>query len=602
MPPITPNIVLPPQAVGLTSIELKAISVPQSLLFLLSIEYDMFLCITTSGIKKPFTLTLNQKLAPTYRFLLENGAKRFGLSVVHGESSSTIVSDGTSGKMPLLRYVDYIPGSLHVDELLDCFGVNTKALPRQAKPLANNNDGTASYEACFTDYSPYSNDDAFHDVHGCGFYLTLDMGLSLATHSHLLQVTFREDPIASSAGKKNGRAVSPPAAANGSAYAASLAAFLKFSGWEKLDLRFEDESKKYAVIVLPSTQDANDLLEKYENEESDNEVDDMADATIATAAAFRVPFHIRPIASTVSVPYIEDSVLRKLRAQHWPKIEAFWNTKCAVSKNTIAISNLYEGVTLEEVLKLFNGSVISASMAEDESPQKRRRVFVTFATSDDTKDALTLDGKNTHGKSLKIHAAPPYVDISRRGKIIATKGMGITALLSKKGSISVSASPAGGEQLKTPGGLNAAAKEFVPKFAMGPPTPSNATPVGGIGMNGSFSLPPPYTGGGSPLAAGAAAIPPPPAYGGVSPIAGAALPPAYGGPVGAPAISPIGGTNPAFPAAGGSCAPPSYSLPPPYAPGAAGTSSPSMGSAKPLPPPPAYVPSPVNKTPATPVS
>lgn len=556
--------------VALSPMELKAISVPQSLLFLLSFEYDIFLCLTTVGVKNSFKLSINTPLAPSYRLLLESGAKRFGLTATHTADESIISSDGKNARMPLLRYVDYIPGGLHVDELLNCFGVNTKALPRKAKPASNVTKESAVFEACFINYGPYVSDEALHDVHGAGYYQTLDQGLSLATHAHLLHITFGADPKAknTSAGQ----------------YAPALRSFLTFSGWEKLDLRFEDETKSSAVLVLPSTQDANDLMEKYENEESDNEVEDLLDLTKATAALYRLNFHMRPVAPTVSVPYIEDATLRRLRSQHWDKIEAFWK-KCPVSANTVTVANLYEGVTLEEVLKLFgSATILAASMTEDDSPQKRRRVFITFGSSDEAREALGLDGKNTHGKSLRIHPTPPYIDASRRGKAIASKNI----IPPTPGLAVPSPSPAGHDPLAKSPGLNVTAKEFVPKFAMG---------------GGAFALPPPYTGapGGSPPPV--SSLPPaytgnttpsappaaPPAYT-VSPSATAALPPAYT-PVRPADVSPITSHD------SSGTIPPTYALPPPYAPKQPPPPHPMTA------PPPAYVPSPSSsRTPESPMS
>eukprot|EP00744_Colponema_vietnamica_P005990 GILI01008725.1.p1 GENE.GILI01008725.1~~GILI01008725.1.p1 ORF type:complete len:571 (+),score=107.44 GILI01008725.1:47-1714(+) len=552
--------------------ELKAISVPQSLLFLLSFEYDIFLCLTTVGIKNGFRLVINTALAPSYRLLLESGAKRFGLTVTHGVGESVISSDGRSARMPLLRYVDYIPGGLHVDELLNSFGVDIKMLPRKAKSASNVTKESSVFEACFIDYSPYVSDEALHDVHGCGFYQTLDRGLSLATHAHLLHVTFGADPKAknTSAGQ----------------YAPALRSFLIFSGWEKLDLRFEDDSKQSAVVVLPSTQDSNDLMEKYENEESDNEVEDLLDLTVATAALFRLNFHMRPVAPTVSVPYIEDATLRRLRGQYWTMIEAFWK-QCHINSNTVVVSNLYDTASLDEILKLFGtATVLSASMTEDESPSKRRRVFVTFGSSDEAKEALGLDGKNTHGKSLRIHAAPPYIDTARRGKAVASRAVGVPALVPQTPALTVpSPSPAGHDPLIKSPGLNVTAKEFVPKFAIG---------------SGTFTLPPPYLGGSPALTT----APLPPAYSGtttpsappaappaytVSPAATAALPPSY-----TPAPATRNSESPINSHDSSGTMPPTYSLPPPYA----RMPPPPHPLAA---PPPAYTPSPSN-TPESPMS
>jgi hypothetical protein len=400
---------------GLDSLELKALSVPSSLRFLLGIEYDVVLCVNEVGTRRPFRLHF-PVFATTFRKLLTLCATRFGLECDHSESESVL--RGTA-VMPLLRYADYLPGALHVKEILECLQVEpaTKAKrwqPPSSSPSSggaaeakesgiNNNSTTTTgnaggyaneFEASFIDYSEFSSDSSLEDVHGLGFYLMLDYGLSLATHSHLVGIRFHKDWDAKEA----------------------LREFQSFSGWEAFDLRFLDEQRRQegGVIVMPSSQDACDLLEKYEDEDSDDEGD-------------MLPFILRPVSPLVPVPSLEDSALRKLRDQHWAEVEKHWS-HLPRTLNTVVVYNLYDGATLGEILSFFEPlPVVASEFVEDDAPSHRRRAFITFANLEATRKALDVDGKNTRGCTLRVQVSPPYISPSRRGHEVKAERPATTA-------------------------------------------------------------------------------------------------------------------------------------------------------------------------------
>lgn len=385
---------------SLNSFELKALSIPTSLRFLLGAEYDIFLCLSGSP-KRPFEIFF-PLFAPTYRRLLASCARKFHLECRHDEHRSVISG---SGRLPMLRYADFLPGSLHVDEVLACLGVCPIARPRNNVGQESSSAATTieTIQASFISYEEYRSDESLLDVHGIGFYLCIEYGLSLATHSHLVRILFRRDRVEPQDGKNN-HGTSLTKRVN---WMDAVGEFQKFSGWSKFDLRFDDDSKMSGVVVLPSAQDALDLFEKYEDEETDDEDDPL-------------PFQLRPIASSVPVPTMEDAPLRKLRGQHWEHVVDFWK-RFPKTSNTIVVSNLFNKATIDDVINLFDGLVIiSLQLVEDESPHRRRRAYVTFSDSNGARKALGLDSKNTHGKALRIAVSPPFIDVQRRGCVIAS--------------------------------------------------------------------------------------------------------------------------------------------------------------------------------------
>lgn len=354
---------------GLTTVELKALSVPSSLRFLLGVEYDIVLCVTEIGSQRGFTLTF-PRFSEIYRALLSLCAQRFSLQCDHLEDGSVL-----SGVvvMPLLRYADYLPDALHVEELLAFLQVEParhaqrRTLPplcasrcasggvaavKEEKPSAvlsrcesatkfdlttgrshsgrsHSSASTATthgedakvsstvaaamlanqFDASFLDYGEYASESENGAVPGLGFYLMHDSGLSLATHSHLVMIHFHKGWTA----------------------AAALQEFQEFSGHQTFDLRFADDHNHSAggLIVMPSLQDAYDLFDRYEDEDSDDEGD-------------LLPFILRPVCPLVAVPSIEDTYLRRMREKYWSTIEQFWE-RFPSTRHCLVLSNLPPG-------------------------------------------------------------------------------------------------------------------------------------------------------------------------------------------------------------------------------------------------------------------
>ena len=417
---------------GLDQLELRALSMPSTLLFLLGVEYDIFLCVTRVGGRTPFTVRF-PPVAPQYRRLLALCAERFGLRC---DDSTTAEGGGScvkgTAKVPLLRYADFLPGQLHMDEILSALNVQGA---RQALPVAGEEN---VFAATFISYEAFSSDDALNESTGLGHYLQLEYGLSLATQGHLIEFTV-SDPHVSSAD--------------------AVASFQLFCGWTKFDLRFEDDRlKRKGVLVMPSVQDAIDIFEKYEDEDSDDDEDSL-------------PFALRPVGPLTAVPFVEDSQLRKLRSHHWNLVVKFWQS-FPRTKNCIVVSNLYEKAQLDEIVKIFDGLRISASaLVADSSPFQRRRAFITFADSDAAREALGFDGKNTHGKALRMQVSPPYIDDTRRGAPVRSRSCSPSPQMSPMPMLPpppemILPEPAKKIETtpKTTFGMNAEAKEFIPKF------------------------------------------------------------------------------------------------------------------------------------------
>ncbi|EAN77151.1 hypothetical protein, conserved [Trypanosoma brucei brucei TREU927] len=361
---------------GLSSLELKALSVPFALRFLLGVECDVVLCVTEVGNRRPFSIRF-PSLSNAFKELLQLCALRYDLSCEHYDDHSLFTG---ILKFPILRYIDYIPGALHMEEVLGCLGVESIRSPKRL------GESLHEFVASFIDYKDYQPDAALDPLNN-GLYLTLDYGLSTATHSHLVEIQFHR----------------------GWDVDAALREFEEFSRLTANDIRFIDENNRGrgGVLVMPSTQDASDLFERYEDEDSDDEGE-------------LLPFVLRPVAPMVPVPSVEDSTLRKHREQYWKEIETFWK-RFPIWSNTVVVSNLYDGATLEDALRLFDGLAIAkATMVECDTPARRRKLYVTFETSAVARTALSSDSMSTKGKTLRVQVSPPFLNEERRGRVIET--------------------------------------------------------------------------------------------------------------------------------------------------------------------------------------
>lgn len=366
---------------SLNSVELKALSVSASLKFLLAAENDILLSIDQAGstsLQIAFPC-----VAEVYQNLLTFCAARYGLECCTTAEGGVTLKGVPS--LPLLRYEDYLPGGLTRSEILSCLDIE---LSNTVKRLGEGENAIYSANS-LDDYSEFSTETALDDVHGFGFYLTLDCGLSLASHGHLLEVRPYLDYSLEDA----------------------LSELKEFSGWNELRFRpaCPSDPREGGVLIFPTVQDVIDLLEKYEDEDSDDEGE-------------LLPFILRPIAPLSPVPCVEDSTLRKLREQHWNYVAEFWE-RFPATKNTVMIFNLYPTATLKEILAFVEeGTVVKAQFVEDESPLHRRRVFITFSTLEAARKALDLDGKSTKGRTLRVQVSPPYASELRRGRLINEVG------------------------------------------------------------------------------------------------------------------------------------------------------------------------------------
>lgn len=364
----------------LSTIELKALSVFNSLKFLLCVEFDINLCLKEAGSLCPIQIDF-PSIPEIYKNLLSLAGARYNLSLTanpEGDSSLT----GTPVR-PFLGYHDYLPGGLLLQEVLLCLGIN----PTIEQTKKGKIDNCALYDALCTNYSQFVSDTCVDDVDGMSCYLLLDTGLSLPSYGHFVEVHLHKEWTPEDA----------------------MAELKEFIGWSTLDFRFYNPrfTQDGGVLVLPTVQDVCDIFEKYEDEDSDDEGDVL-------------PFILRPVSSATPVPSLEESGLRKFRVLHWNAIVDFWK-RFETTRNTIMIYNFRPQATLKEILAFVNGLPIeSASLVEDESPYRKRRVFVTFATSDAAREALDLDGKNTKGRTLRAQVSPPYGNESRRGRVITS--------------------------------------------------------------------------------------------------------------------------------------------------------------------------------------
>ena len=513
---------------ALDFVDLKSLSMPVTLRFMLGVELDLFAC-TMKAAGSPFSVKF-PPLAYAFEKLLRNCAARFHLDVSPEDEADkrpkeTDVREVTvhgSAILPLLRYVDYLPGKLHVDEIFTRFNIK----PINEALLLTTANGAPVFSAHAIPYDRFKKVEDSDTQGGTGHYYLLEMGLQLATHAHLVHFALRQ-PVKD--------------------FDKAIRKFQGFSGWAKFDLRWEDERNKVSgILVFPTVADAVELLEAYEDEDESNEEN-------------RLPFTLSPVAPCTHVPFMEDSQMKKTRGHHWAQGTKFWEIPGDSSKDryTVVVTNFPDRATIEDIMKLFDkDKTVVGNLYVDDSPHRRRRLFIQFEDSESCKAALDMDARHYHGAPLRISVAPPYVSITRCGIELAS--------LKGNGKQPAPISPAlGGKR-----GMNVEAKEFVPRFGLSPKQQPAMAPS---------DLPPP------PL------YPEPPSY----PEA-ATRPPAYDEAAKSPPayFAPPRGVPPAY-----SATPPAYPerSPPAYSqsPNASfGANNSSFGANLPPPagPPPMYLP------------
>jgi len=377
----------------LDSHELRFLSVVKPMTFLMAAEMDLFLAATKA---RGDTITVRFPALPVeYRRALGHCAARFGLTTdpappAEGAPASTspVVVKGPA-KLPLLRYADFLPGRLHVDEVLSV--AHMKIDRTEPRPSAHATaDAPHDYDACCVDYARYEGDEPKFEAGS--FFLTLDLGLPLATMAHILR--FEVAKIA--------------------APADAVKSFQRFSHWQKFDLRWDDEdTKQAAVVVLPSTADVHDIFDRYEDEPTDD------NATLL--------FRLYPVAPCTHVPYLEDALVRRVREQQWAEVKAMWAAdKRFVPAPTLVVSNLSAHGSLQDLLGPFGARdvVTDASLVMEDGPHKRRKLYISFSTPEAARAALALDGQRVAGLPgkpvVRVQVAPPHVSPNRRGNLLST--------------------------------------------------------------------------------------------------------------------------------------------------------------------------------------
>jgi hypothetical protein len=308
--------------------------------------------------------------------------------------------------MPLLSYYDYIPTPLPISVFHRLFGRCVEVDVREEFP------------------TPSSSDFLFW------YYRTLDCGFALASHAHLVCVTFTHPD--------------------------GITELQEYTKTSRLSYRWVDyKTRTSAVIVMRSVSEATELFELYEDEESGSDSE--------------FHFVLRPVGSAIVAPYIEDTQLRKLRSTHWNVILTQWAAfKC--DSLTIVAFNMNEKFTIQDLEKSLEGiPIVSITIVSEGLRLARRVAYVTLHDHAGVRAALDRDGRNVHGKALRIQMMPPTYEYNRHGTVLSTKTY-------------ASAAPKieGAPPVQAPPKYNAQAKEFTPRNNSPPASPAiiAVTPTG----------------------------------------------------------------------------------------------------------------------------
>jgi hypothetical protein len=371
----------------LDSHEMRCLSVVKPMTFMMAAEFDIFLAATKAR-DEALCITF-PPLQAEYRRALHFCATRFQLQVTQDDGKGPIVVAGKA-KLPLLRYVDFLPGLLHLDEILNVAHAKlTRTEPKPKEGQSNNN--TFDFDACCADYAQFRDEEPKFEA--SAFFHTIDLGLPLATMAHLLR--FEVAKIASPTD--------------------AVKSFQRFTLWNTFDLRWDDEdTKQAAVIVMPSTADVHDIFDKYEDEATDDE------ATVL--------FRLRPVAPCAHVPYLEDALIRRLRDQGWDEVRALWEKEPRFVNGVpvVVVGGLATpSSSLNELVAPFGkAAIVDASLYIESGPHKRRKLYIQFSTPDAARAALELDGQriaSLPGKPVvRVQVAPPHLSPPRRGHLLAS--------------------------------------------------------------------------------------------------------------------------------------------------------------------------------------
>jgi hypothetical protein len=365
---------------SLDSHEMRCLSVVKPMTFLMAAEFDIFLAATKA--RDAELKIVFPPVQSEYRKALQLCANRFQLTA-SGNDCGPITITGVA-VLPLLRYSDFLPGLLHLDEILSVGQVRiSRTEPKSTGTAANN-----SFEACCIDYKQFDDEPKFE---AASFYNTIDKGLPMATMAHLIR--FEVSKIASAS--------------------EAVKSFQRFSHWNQFDLRWDDEeSKRAAVIVMPSTADVHEIFDRYEDEDTGDDAP--------------VLFRLRPVAPCAHVPYLEDALIRRLREHTWDAVVASWaaDPRNRAGVPVVVVSNLAQSSAIQDLLAPFGkANVVEASLVMESGPHKRRKLYLQLDTPEAARSALALDGQRIAlpGKPVvRVTVAPPYMTVSRRGHLLSS--------------------------------------------------------------------------------------------------------------------------------------------------------------------------------------
>jgi hypothetical protein len=409
--------------ITLDALELRGLSCAATLALLLHVEHELFHCAAAcKGDTFELTLPATAGMAPTCHKLVRLCAARFlmraseatpppppprsaGVSPAAGPTAppggrkghptpsaapsapaETGIATGAltfsgTGRIPTLRYVDFIPGNLHAADILAVCGpagCKGRFVEPEESRFPN-----ARGARVFTSRMPAalitaSREEPSLDLRA--FCLHADVGVPLASHSHLLHFD-----------------VAPGVTTDD-----AVASFVAFSCWPAMDVRWADDaSKRRGVLVLPSSGDATDLLDGYEEED--------CDLAAGTAA---LPFTLAPVAPLTPVPYLEDAQLRRLRATQWTTVTERLADAPKIA-GRLQLPSLPAGVTLRDVLTDLGplaATVVEAVLLEDHTPHRRRRAILRVDNAAACRAVLDTDGPRH-----RVMVAPPCSDVERRG-------------------------------------------------------------------------------------------------------------------------------------------------------------------------------------------
>ena len=191
------------------------------------------------------------------------------------------------------------------------------------------------------------------------------------------------------------------------------------------------------MLVLPTGQEATSILDRYEDEDSDDGL--LFGCTNEEGAHSSILFRLSPLCPAVHVPYLEDALIRRFRGMEWNESIVrrlkLWDRRSATAsateklisrsnRNTIVLSCLSSHATPPHYTPLIattataasafsvdpsilegyilphfdKETIVSITMVDHRRPlicsdeAQRKRIYVQFENCDSVQKALLLDG------------------------------------------------------------------------------------------------------------------------------------------------------------------------------------------------------------------